>query len=185
MRNQNTLFVVLGVAVIGYLYTQRQSVSDLASTVGDTVTAAITGWKSVGSAPNWLPYLNNAEATYGLPQDLLARMAYQESRFREEIIRGTKASPVGALGILQMMPQYFVTVGNPRPYTDASVLAQIDEAAQQVQSLYHSTGDWSLTLAAYNAGLGNVKKYGGIPPFTETKNYVAQITADVPALGLA
>jgi soluble lytic murein transglycosylase-like protein len=158
------------------------------STVGDIVTAvesSVVGWKNVGSAADWLPTIAQAEQQHGLPTDLLARMAYQESHFREEIIRGTKASPAGALGILQLMPQYFRSVNTPTPFTDADVRNQIDEAAQQMQSLYSQFSDWSLALAAYNAGAGNVRKYNGIPPFTETQNYVAQITADVPSLGAA
>ncbi|MGH3574705.1 MAG: lytic transglycosylase domain-containing protein, partial [Pseudonocardiaceae bacterium] len=67
-------------------------------------------------------------------------------------------------------------------YSDAAVAAQIEEAGNYLSTLYHQFGDWSLAVAAYNAGPGNVQKYGGIPPFTETQNYVAQIIADVPAL---
>lgn len=153
------------------------------STVGDVVTAvesAVVGWKNVGSASTWLPVIAQAEQSYGLPTDLLARMAYQESHFRESIIRGTQTSPAGALGILQLMPQYFQSVNVPVPFSDEDVQAQINEAAKQMQTLYGQFSDWHLALAAYNAGAGNVRKYGGIPPFTETQNYVSEITADVP-----
>lgn len=146
------------------------------------MTAAVSGWKNVGSGPQWTPYIAQLEVQYSLPTDLLARVAYQESRFREDIIRGTTASPAGALGMFQLMPQYFQSVNVPRPYTDADVQAQANEAAGQLAKLYQSTQDWTLALAAYNAGLGNVEKYGGIPPYPETQNYVAEISADVPAL---
>ena len=168
-----------------YFYSKSQggnAVSDTVDTVKDSITAAIAGWKNVGSGATWLPYLAQAEQQYGLPTDLLARIAYQESRFREEIIRGTKVSPAGALGIMQMMPQYFDSVNAAKPYADTDVVAQINQAGQQMASLYKSTSNWSLALAAYNAGLGNVQKYGGIPPFKETQDYVAQITADVPVV---
>lgn len=194
MKRENVLLVGLAAAFGWYLYTQRAQpgtittnpVGDALATLGETVTAAIAGWKNVGSGPQWMQTLNAVEIQNNLPTDLLARIAYQESSFRESIIRGTKPSPVGALGIMQMMPQYFQTVNVPRPYTDDDVVAQIEEAAAQVKSLYQSTGDWGLTLAAYNAGLGNVHKYNNtIPPFPETQKYVSQIMADVPALGLA
>jgi soluble lytic murein transglycosylase-like protein len=146
------------------------------------VTAALAGWESVGSAADWIPYINAAEASQGIPANLLARMAYEESHFREEIIRGTKVSSAGALGILQLEPAYFSSVQAPIPFTDDDVRAQIDEAASDVARLYSRFSSWSLTLAAYNAGEGNVHKYGGIPPFPETQKYVSDISADVPGL---
>jgi soluble lytic murein transglycosylase-like protein len=190
MERKNILILVFGGGLLAYYFYQKsQSNTDVLTAVGDdvsnvtdTIKAAIVGWKNVGSAATWLPYLAQAESQFGIPTDLLSRVAYQESRFREEIIRGTKASPVGALGIMQMMPQYFTSVNAPRPYADSDVIAQIQEAGKQLASLYKSTGDWTLALAGYNAGLGNVQKYGAIPPFKETQDYVAQITADVPLL---
>lgn len=196
-RTNAVIFVLGGLSIAYYFYNKSQSQisnadgtsNDILSTIGDTVSnvtdsikAAVVGWKNVGSSAYWLPWLAQAEYSYGLPTDLLARIAYQESRFREDVIRGNKTSGVGALGIMQMMPQYFQSVNAPRPYSDADVVAQINEAGKQMKSLYSSTGSWPLALAAYNAGLGNVTKYGGIPPFAETQNYVAQITADLPGL---
>lgn len=152
--------------------------------VGATMDAvkALAGWKNVNKAADWLPTLAAAEVSAGLPTDLLARIAYQESHFREEIIRGTQASPAGALGIMQMMPQYFQSVRAQQPYSDDAVTSQINEAANLLASLYTRFKSWPLAIAAYNAGAGNVSKYGGIPPFAETQNYVAQVTADVPGL---
>jgi len=190
-RNTKILLWVGGLgALVWFLARSRNGTSaadstSLISAGADAVTAALSGWKSVGSGPQWTPYLASVEAQYAIPTDLLARVAYQESRFREEIIRGTKPSPAGALGMMQMMPQYFQSVNVPVPYTDADVQAQVQEAAGQLVKLYQSTGDWQLALAAYNAGLGNVQKYGGVPPFQETQDYVAQITADVPAIASA
>jgi soluble lytic murein transglycosylase-like protein len=137
-------------------------------------------WEDEGQGPVWVPVLHVAENTYGLPTDLLARIAYEESSFIEEIIRGTRASSAGALGMMQLMPQFFPTVRVPIPFTDTDVGNQIAEAARLLVSLHHSTNDWVLSIAAYNAGLGNVEKYKGIPPFPETEKYVADITADVP-----
>lgn len=166
-------------------------IADLTASLGNSIsedltvagsTLGLVDWKSAGSGPQWVPVLNQAEQQYGLPADLLARVAYQESSFRESVIRGTTPSPAGALGMMQMLPRYFSSVRAPVPFSDGAVRAQIGQAAQQLSSLYSQFGDWSLALAAYNAGAGNVEKYGGIPPFAETQNYVAQISADVPAL---
>jgi soluble lytic murein transglycosylase-like protein len=57
--------------------------------------------------------------------------------------------------------------------------ASIDAAGRYLAGHLKTFGSVSLALAAYNAGAGNVKKYGGIPPFAETQNYVKKITADL------
>ena len=113
---------------------------------------------------------NAASAQYGLPADLLAAQAWQESNWNP----GAR-SPVGAEGIMQLMPQYYPNV-DPFDPTQA-----IPAAAETDASNYARFGSWALALAAYNAGAGNVDKYGGIPPFTETQNYVANILGNVNA----
>lgn len=192
MKTSNLIWLLAGAGAIVYVLMNQDTADDYATDIvdeatdlGTQLTAAVVGWKNAGSGPAWVPFLNQVEVDYSLPQDMLARQAYQESRFIEKIIRGSKASSAGALGIMQMMPQYFNSVNVPTPYTDADVQNQIEQAAQQMASLYQSTGNWSLALAAYNAGLGNVQKYSGIPPFSETQNYVSQIVADVPSLQVA
>lgn len=185
MRRDANLLLLLAGAALAYEYYRSATSGDPTSFASDplsTIMETVTPWKSAGSGPQWVPELNAAERQFGIPTDLLARLAYQESRFREDVIRGTNVSGAGALGMMQMLPQYFSSVNVPIPYTDADVSAQITQAAQNLVSLYNQLGSWPLALAGYNAGAGNVKKYGGIPPFTETQNYVAQIMADVPAV---
>lgn len=142
----------------------------------DDAVDLLAGWKQRGA--KYLPILYAAEDKYGIPRDLLARQAYQESRFRDDIVSGATVSSAGALGIMQIVPKY-------HPGVDPlNVPAAIDYAAQFLARLRSQFGSWSLALAAYNAGPGNVQKYAGIPPFTETQNYVSQILADVNANGV-
>lgn len=131
----------------------------------------LADWKRNGAA--YLPALHAAEVRYKIPTDLLARLAYQESHFRDDIIHGPTVSAAGAQGIMQLVPKWHPGVD---PW---NVAAAIDYAAQYLRSLYERFGSWPLALAAYNAGPGNVQKYGGIPPFPETQAYVTQITNDV------
>lgn len=166
---------LLGAGLVTYLILQSE-------TVGDYVTQITSGWQAVEQGPVWIPVINQSEQQYGIPTNLLARMAYEESHFRPEIINGTVASPAGALGILQLMPQFFNTVNVPVPYQQSDVVAQIGQAAQQLASLYKTFLDWGIAVAAYNAGAGTMQNVlaGTAPMPSETANYVSDILTDVP-----
>jgi soluble lytic murein transglycosylase-like protein len=136
---------------------------------------------SEGEGPIWVPVVNAAEVTYGIPSNLLARIAYQESHFRRDIIDGTTKSAAGAVGIMQLLPQFF-------PGAGADPTADINTAGGYLAKLYKDFTDWQLALAAYNWGPGSVQNWlNRSEPFsampTETQDYVVQITADVPVQG--
>jgi soluble lytic murein transglycosylase-like protein len=141
-------------------------------------------WKTEGEGPTWIVTLNDTEDKYGIPRDLLARVAYQESHFRQDIISGQTLSSVGAIGIMQLLPQYF-------PGAGLSPAADIDTAGKLLSELYARFNDWQVALAAYNWGGGNVHheyamdadKYVLIDMPVQTQNYVKQIVADVPISG--
>ncbi len=122
----------------------------------------------------------SAERQYNIPHNLLARMAYQESRFREDVISGTVESSAGAQGLMQIIPKWHPEVNPLDPY-DA-----INYAGYYLRKMYDQFGSWDRALAAYNWGPGNVKKAivtyeGGWLNFTpkETQEYVAEITEDI------
>lgn len=110
-----------------------------------------------------------AAETYNVPVNLLKAIGYAESSFRVDA-----TSHCGAQGIMQLMPATADFLG----VTDAYDPEQnIMGGANYISSLIKKyDGDISLALAAYNAGSGNVAKYGGIPPFQETQNYVVKVT---------
>ncbi len=146
------------------------------------MTATLSGWKSVRQGPYWVPIINGIESQIGLPADLLARMAYQESRFRPEVISGVKVSSAGALGLMQLMPADFNTVNRPRPYSTQDTIDQITEAAVELARLYAHYSDWGLSVMAYNDGEGNIDKYlaGTHPLPQQTVDYFNQVLTDVP-----
>jgi soluble lytic murein transglycosylase-like protein len=200
MTRGEKVLVMLGLAAVGvYIYENYFSGSGWASsgcpiTDAETtaqaaesqVQAAVSGWQAAGSGPTWVPILNQYESQYGFPQNMLAALAFQESSFIENIIRGKQASSAGALGMMQLMPQYYSTLVGPSgaavPYQDSDVEAQIDAACQTFQTNYNSLGSWPLAIAAYNAGLGAVNNAGpGIPQNGQTPAYVAGILANAPA----
>ncbi len=143
----------------------------------------LADWKRKGQGPLYLPLLNATEKRYLIPRDLLARQAYQESRFREDIISGFTRSPAGAIGIMQIIPRWHPSIDPGDAAADERAALDparaIDYAARYLVSLQRRFGSWGLALAAYNAGPGNVEKHNGIPPFKETRDYVAQILGDV------
>lgn len=196
MKPATILWLVSGGVLLVWLYSQRQAVAaDVTSAVDsgvDDVTAAIAGWQQVQAGPLWVPVLHAAEQQYGIPTDLLARIAYQESHFRPDIIDGTVASSAGALGLMQLLGgtnsagvPWFTSVAVPRPFTPADTTAQIQQAAQLLVSLMNHYNDWALAVAAYNDGRGNIDAYvaGNRALPSETANYVADILADVPLNG--
>lgn len=182
MDDDALLLVGIG-ALIWWGYTQ--GAGSMLETGAETLEAAVEGWANVNEGSTWVPVINATESGYGIPTNLLARQAYQESHFRASIIDGTQASPAGALGILQLEPAYFSSVTVPVPFTTSDTTNQISQAGQEMARLYGVYSDWGLALAAYNWGEGNVNAWlaagsspGAMP--TETQNYVAQILTDVP-----
>lgn len=142
-------------------------------------------WK-VNEYPKYASAIRDAEISNGIPQDLLARVLYQESRYRVDVITGANRSPVGATGIAQFMPDAAKDMGLIGPGYDnrTNPFAAIPAAARYLRLMYNQFQNWPDALAAYNWGPGNVRNWkraqGAYPQPMETSTYVAQITADVP-----
>lgn len=101
----------------------------------------------------------------GIPPDLFSRLIETESGWNPDAV-----SSAGAEGIAQFMP--LTSQGNVDPFNPFESLSY---AAELLRSYYRKFGDWEQALAAYNAGPGAVQKYGGVPPYTETQNYIRKI----------
>lgn len=113
---------------------------------------------------------NEAASKYGVDAKFLKAIAKCESDFSTEC-----TSRSGAMGIMQLMPQTAASLGVTNAYDPYQNI--MGSARYISEKLTQYNGDKSLALAAYNAGSGNVAKYGGIPPFKETQNYVAKVMA--------
>ncbi|RJF71315.1 lytic transglycosylase domain-containing protein [Deinococcus cavernae] len=127
-----------------------------------------SGYASAGCVPqaNWIEAIRAEEVRYGMPQNLLYNLIKKESQF----CPGAR-SRVGAMGLAQMMPGTARLLKvNPWNPVDS-----IRGAARYLNQQFTTFNSWPLALAAYNAGPGNVTKYRGIPPFRETRGYVAAI----------
>lgn len=106
---------------------------------------------------------------YGVPVDLIQIMIQTESNYNN-----SAGSSSGAQGLMQLMPSTASGLSVTDPYDPRQNI----EAGTKLISgqLDKYNGDLVLALAAYNAGSGNVNKYGGVPPFDETINYIDKIT---------
>ena len=84
-------------------------------------------------------------------------------------------SGAGAMGLMQLMPANVKEAGISDPFDPEQNISAGSKQLAGLLSQYH--GDLDLALAGYNAGPGNVRKYGGVPPFTETHNYIQRVRA--------
>ena len=138
------------------------------SSSANTTAANATSSGSVSSPENLEEYFKEASETYGVDINLLKAIARQESNFNP-----SATSSAGAMGGMQLMPSTAKGLGVTNAYDAQQNI--MGGAKLMAQNLKKYNGDVSLALAAYNAGGGNVDKYGGIPPFKETQNYVKKV----------
>jgi soluble lytic murein transglycosylase-like protein len=149
--------------------------STATAAVASTATAtpmAATG--AVSELPAGTPYaaeITAAAKKHGIDPALLAGLVKQESNFNP-----TAGSPAGARGLTQLMPGTAAGLG----VTDVlDPLQSLDGGAKYLrQQLDAFGGDVTRALAAYNAGPGAVQRYGGVPPYAETQNYVRIVQAN-------
>jgi soluble lytic murein transglycosylase-like protein len=118
-----------------------------------------------------LPYGNDIFETaqrYELDSLLVAAVVETESNFSPRAV-----SPQGAVGLMQVLPSTGSSLGARNLY-DPKV--NLDVGSRYFSGLLDQfDGDVELALAAYNAGPGNVDRYGGIPPFGETRGYINKV----------
>lgn len=123
----------------------------------------------VTSAGPFANLIHAAAQKHGLDEDLIARVIAMESNFNPRAV-----SRKQALGLMQLLPQTAARYSVGDIFDPAQ---NIDAGAHYLKDLLtRYRGNLTLALAAYNAGPEMVERYGGVPPFAETQNYVRQIT---------
>jgi hypothetical protein len=104
---------------------------------------------------------------FGVNEDIFLRLVQKESGWNPQAKSGA-----GAAGLVQLMPGTAQGLGVSNPYDPVQSLTG---GARYLSQQLKRFGSYDKALAAYNAGPGNVERYGGIPPFKETQNYVKTI----------
>jgi soluble lytic murein transglycosylase-like protein len=146
-----------------------------AAATAPTATAA-TAFPAAGASqlPAGTPFgseITAAAQRHGLDPALLAGLVKQESGFNPNAV-----SPAGAQGLTQLMPGTAAGLGVSDPLDPAQALE--GGAKYLREQLDRFDGDVTRALAAYNAGPGAVQRYGGVPPYAETQNYVRIVQAN-------
>jgi soluble lytic murein transglycosylase-like protein len=151
--------------------------SPLGGSAATTGTATSPGAATGSALPASVPYaaqITQAAQANGVDPALLAGLIKQESGFNPNA-----GSGAGARGLTQLMPSTAAGLGVTNVLDPAqSINAGAKYLKQQLDAF---GGDVTKALAAYNAGPGAVKRFGGVPPYAETQNYVRIVQANAAA----
>ena len=190
-RSLLPLTVVLCMAspAAAQIYTWRDAdgklvLSDKPRTGGgaQTTTYAVHGAKTVKAtiplaishkSAQYDAAINEHARRQGVAEDLVRAVIQVESAFNPYAV-----SNKGAMGLMQLMPATAKELGVKDAFDPDQNIRGGVKYLKQLLERYDNKVE--LALAAYNAGIGNVEKYGAVPPFKETRNYVNKITQSAP-----
>lgn len=128
----------------------------------------------------FLPAFDEIGKAHGLPDGLLSAIAYQESHINPDAVNAKS----GARGLMQLNPAFHPNAGK-------DPVADIEEAATELERLFKQFGSWGAAVAAYNDGSGNIssllstgkRKNGGVGLPEETSRYIANVLGPTPSAG--
>ena len=133
-----------------------------------TSSLSFNGTENANSSTGFDEIIREAANKYDVPEKLIRAVIQQESGYNANAI-----SSAGASGLMQLMPKTASSLGVNNIMDPYDNIMGGTKYLKSMLTKYN--GNLELTLASYNAGPGNVDKYGGIPPFKETQNYVNKV----------
>lgn len=113
-------------------------------------------------------HIREAATLYQLPAAFVRAVVQVESNFYPDVV-----SHAGAIGLMQLMPRTATSMGVSDPFDPRQNIFGGTRFLRVLANDFN--GDLVLTIAAYNAGKGAVLKYGGLPPYAETRGYVKKV----------
>ena len=171
------LFATLAISTTGISQNNVEAASSMSEVPTALVTSILNNYISENNVSLSSNEVNNLSQSiiyysykYGIDPLVTTSLISAESNFHQSSI-----SSAGAIGLGQIMPTTAVALG-VNPYNaNENIEGVCSYLSTQLNNFSYSQTPVELALAAYNAGPGAVKKYGGIPPYTETQNYVNKI----------
>jgi soluble lytic murein transglycosylase-like protein len=169
--NNSSIFQdILNEVLAEFENSSSDSLSGTPTTGANSVSmAALPPISMLKPSSNIDQIINQASKQYGLPVKLIKAVIQQESSFNPNAV-----SKTGAAGLMQLMPDTAKSLGVSDVFDPEQNILAGSKYLKQLLEKY--SGKIDMALAAYNAGPGNVDKYGGVPPFAETENYVRKIS---------
>lgn len=159
--SKNKLLVGIGIFATILLYPRKAK-----ATIDPAILERVKQYDTI---------INSVSATYKVDPKLIKAIIIKESQGVANAL-----SPVGAKGLMQLMDTTATWLGVKSIYDPTQNITGGTKYMRILLDIFK--GDIKLALAGYNAGQGNVLKYGGIPPFPETQKYVADVLAYRDAL---
>lgn len=145
---------------------EKSSLKDMTGTNGE-----LQNDTAVPSRP-FSEIIKEASRRYGINEDVINAVIKHESSFNSQAVSGS-----GAGGLMQLMPSTAKSLGVTNVFDpEQNIMAGTKYLKQKLDEFH---GSLPLALAAYNAGSGAVRKYGGIPPYKETQAYVNNIIKSI------
>ena len=179
------LALVVGILGVGnaagagtglYRYVDERGVVHFTNAPSDRRYSRITALRSLATRPRVTYFtpvrayddlIRRASRRHGVPAALVKAVIHAESAFNPRAV-----SPKGAMGLMQLMPATAQDLGVAKPFHASE---NVQGGTRYLRSLHDRYGNWTHTLAAYNAGPTAVDHYRGVPPFTETRQYVKRV----------
>ena len=146
------------------------SLPQMAADSGARVSTRIDSFDALPAPQAYDELIREAAEKYRLSANLIKSVMHTESNFNALAV-----SPVGAMGLMQLMPYIAKAYGVEDPFDPRQNVMAGAQILKELMTMHR--GNLPLVLASYNAGAGVVARYRGIPPFRETRNYVKRVSA--------
>jgi len=171
-RLRSLIFSALAFVAPHHLKTHSLSFSKplLTATAGPRVSTTIESFDPVPLRNAYDDLIKEAADKYRVSANLIKSVMQTESNFNAWAV-----SPVGAMGLMQLMPNIAKAYGVADPFDPRQNVMAGAQILRELMTMHR--GNLPLVLASYNAGAGNVARYRGIPPFRETRNYVKRVSS--------